>query len=94
MQDHTHFKTHHMPTPDLKCVLAIDLGSSGPKVAVVDQHGHILASRSGTFHTMYSQDGVAAEQDTGDWWAQVLHLSREVLAESGAAQQVVAISPL
>lgn len=81
-----------MTTPDLRCVLAIDLGSSGPKVSVVDQHCHILASRSGTFHTMYAQDGIAAEQDTDDWWAQVIHLSREVLAESGAAQNIVAIS--
>lgn len=81
-----------MATPDLKCVLAIDLGSSGPKVSVVDQQCNILASRSGTFHTMYSQDGIAAEQDTDDWWDQVLRLSREVLAESGAAQQIVAIS--
>lgn len=74
-----------------KCVLAIDLGSSGPKVSVVDQNGDILATRSGAFETIYSQDGKGVEQDAKEWWTQILRLSKEVIDESGTADRIVAI---
>lgn len=74
-----------------KCVLSIDLGSSGPKISVVDENGEILATRSGSFETMYVEDGRGVEQDAKEWWTQIMRLSKEVIDESGAAQRIVAI---
>jgi len=74
-----------------KCVLAIDLGSSGPKVSIVNQEGEIVATRSGHFDSVYSQNGVAVEQDAEAWWTQILQLAKEAIDESGTAKNIVAI---
>ncbi len=74
------------------CVLAIDLGSSGPKISVVDIQGNILATRSGHFESIYSENGAGVEQDAEEWWTQILRLSKEVLDESGTNGRIVAIS--
>ena len=76
----------------LKCVLAIDLGSSGPKVSIVDQNGEILATRSGIFENIYTENGKGVEQNANEWWRQILRLSKEVIDESGTAENIVAIS--
>ena len=81
-----------MPESSLKCVLAIDLGSSGPKVSVVNQNGEILASRSGIFENIYTENGKGVEQDPNDWWAQILNLSKQVIKDSGTSRNIVAIS--
>ncbi|HLP20307.1 MAG TPA: FGGY family carbohydrate kinase [Chitinophagales bacterium] len=81
-----------MTHTNLKCVLAIDLGSSGPKVSVVNQQGEILATRSGVFHNIYTDNGKGVEQDADVWWQVILMLAKEVIDESGAAQNIVAIS--
>lgn len=80
-----------MAQSQLKCVLSIDLGTSGPKISVVDEQGNILASRSGNFNTIYVQDGKGVEQDANQWWKLILQLSKEVIDESGTAQRIVAI---
>lgn len=80
-----------MQNASLKCVLAIDLGTSGPKVSVVNEQGDILATRSGSFETMYAQNGRAAEQDPNEWWRQILQLSKEVIDESNTADRIIAI---
>lgn len=76
----------------LPCVLTIDLGSSGPKVSVVDTQGRILATRSGHFENIYPDGETGVEQDAEAWWQQILVLCKEVLEESGVSQNVVAIS--
>ena len=81
-----------MPDSSLKCVLAIDLGSSGPKVAVVNQDGEIVAMRSGHFENIYTENGKGVEQNADEWWQQILSLSKQVIDESGTAQNIVAIS--
>lgn len=73
------------------CVLAIDLGSSGPKVSVVNRYGDILSTRSGSFETIYKQQGKSVEQDAENWWQQVLQLSKQVIDESCTASNIVAI---
>lgn len=80
-----------MTDNSLKCVLSIDLGSSGPKVSVVNQNGEILATRSGSLESAYSQNGAAVEQDPNEWWSQILQLSKEVIDESNTASNIVAI---
>jgi len=81
-----------METANLKCVLAIDLGSSGPKVSIVNQQGVILATRSGSFENIYGANKGAVEQDAEEWWRQILTLSKEVIGESNSAKNIVAIS--
>jgi xylulokinase len=60
-----------MPTQDeksnLKYVLAIDLGTGGPKVGLVDQEGRIKASASNNLPIYFLPDG-GAEQDPEEWW--------------------------
>lgn len=75
----------------MKCVLAIDLGTGGAKVSVVNQNGDILATRSGYFETIYSHNGIGVEQDAEGWWKQVLQLSKEVIDESNTAKSIVGI---
>ena len=72
-------------------MLAIDLGSSGPKISVVDEHGDILATRSGHFESIYSENARGVEQDPNEWWRQIMQLSKEVIQESGTAKDIVAI---
>ena len=74
-----------------KCVLAIDVGSSGPKISVVEQNGDILATRSGTFKSIYLEEGRGVEQDPNLMWDIILNLCREVIDESGMAKNIVAI---
>src|SRR5579859_4641473 len=81
-----------MPDNSLKCVLAIDLGSSGPKISVVNEQGEILATRSGYFENVYTENGKGVEQNPDEWWRQILKLSKEVIDESGTARNIVAIS--
>jgi len=80
-----------MTDSNSKCVLSIDLGSSGPKISVVDENGDILATRSGHFDNIYVEDGKGVEQDAEEWWTQILQLSKEVIDESGTANRIVAI---
>src|SRR5580658_833718 len=55
---------------DLRSVLAIDLGSGGPKVAVVDETGAILSKASESVSTIFVPGG-GAEQDPHAWWRSV-----------------------
>ena len=48
-------------------VLAIDLGTSGLKVAVVDDRGVVRAAAYEPLTTRHTPDG-GAEQDAEEWW--------------------------
>jgi xylulokinase len=51
-------------------VLAVDLGTGGPKVAVVSTSGRIVAHASEAV-PLYLLDGGGAEQDPDEWWAAI-----------------------
>ena len=55
---------------DERCVLAIDLGSGGPKVAVVSKRGEILSHARESVGTLFVVGG-GAEQNPHDWWRAV-----------------------
>ncbi len=61
-------------------VLAIDLGTGGPKVALVSATGRVAAS---AFEPVEMQllPGGGAEQDPAAWWAAIAASSRRILAE-------------
>jgi xylulokinase len=60
-------------------VLAIDLGTSGVKVAVVDERGRALASASAPLTTTFLPDG-GAEQDPEVWWQEIGRCARSIVA--------------
>ena len=62
------------------CVLAIDLGTGGPKVAVVDAGGRALAWSSRPVATVLAVGG-AAEQDPQEMWSAIVAATRAALAE-------------
>ncbi len=72
-------------------VLAVDLGTGGPKVAVLSADGRIVAHAFGPVGLELTEDG-GAEQSPEDWWQAVVNSARQALAESGvAAERVVGI---
>lgn len=70
-------------------ILSIDLGTSGPKVALVGESGDLAATATRSVHTlMLPPDG--AEQDPDEIWAAVLSAAKEVLRGAGRAVDTVA----
>lgn len=63
-----------------KYVLAIDLGTSGPKVGLVSSEGHIVGSASEPVELLLSEGG-GAEQDPHEWWAAIVTATRAVLTQ-------------
>jgi xylulokinase len=63
-------------------VLAIDLGTSGPKAAIVSSLGNVVASATEPV-SLNLLPGGGAEQDPGEWWDAVSAASRRCVAESG-----------
>ena len=72
-------------------VLAIDLGTSGPKVAVVDETGHTLAWASRPVATVLLAHG-GAEQDPERMWTAVVEATRATLAELSPTPPIGAVA--
>lgn len=70
-----------MHTAEQDCILAIDLGTSGPKVALVTAQGEVHASASAATPLLFV-DGGGVEQRAEDWWAAVVQAVRQVLAQT------------
>jgi sugar (pentulose or hexulose) kinase len=73
------------------CVLAIDLGTGGPKVALVDRDGTVLA-REFEPNTVQLHPGGGAEQSPADWWRAITTASRRLLAGRDADVRAVAVT--
>ncbi len=68
-----------MPRSDRRqFVLAIDLGSSGPKVALVADDGEMVAHARERVETFFLPEG-GAEQDPDQWWRACTDGVRKVL---------------
>ncbi|WP_249178723.1 xylulokinase [Burkholderia vietnamiensis] len=79
----------HLKTDD-SLVLAVDLGTSGCKCALVSLNGnvHAWSFRAVPLHV----DGVTAEQDPLDWWSAFIDGARELLVGNpGSGGRVVAV---
>ena len=74
-----------------ECVLAIDLGTGGPKVALVTADGTTVAWRSRPVHTTIL-DGGGAEQDPGEMWSAVVAATRDVLSAVSPLPPIVAVA--
>lgn len=75
-------------------VLAVDLGTGGPKVGLVSTRGEIVWWEHHTVTTTYGEDGRpgAATQDPEEWWQLIVAATRRGLAESPVeGDEVVAV---
>jgi len=72
-------------------VLAVDLGTSGCKAALVSVRGSVVAWQFARVDTLLFPNG-GAEQDPQAWWAAFLRVAKTLVA-SGAvpARQIVAV---
>jgi len=72
-------------------VLAIDLGGSGHKVALVADSGEVVASADTSIDTHIYPDG-GAEQDAHAWWDKALSAAKQVIREAGVLpEDIVAV---
>jgi xylulokinase len=73
--------TAHPDAAGHRYVLAIDLGTGGPKVGLVEDTGRLLAAavRRNALHIL---PGGGAEQDAHEWWQSVRDAAREVIREA------------
>src|SRR5580658_9146539 len=62
-------------------VLAVDLGTGGPKVAVVSARGAIVASAAEPV-ALRLLPGGGAEQDPEAWWSAIVTAARRALEQS------------
>jgi xylulokinase len=75
-----------------KFILAIDLGTSGPKVALFSTQGEMLGSEFEEMKLLLFPDG-GAEQSPGEWWDAIQKAAKRLLARGLAANEdIVAIA--
>lgn len=73
----------------VETVLAIDLGTSGPKVALVTCEGQVLGHASEPTALHLTADG-GAEQDPADWWRAIVTATRRLWAQGHDGKSVIA----
>lgn len=77
---------------DERYVLAVDLGTGGPKVGLVSLTGALAWRDHIAVTTSWPGEG-AAEQDAAEWWTIIADATRRAMAATGlAASQLVAVS--
>jgi xylulokinase len=69
-------------------VLAVDLGTGGPKVALLSATGRVAAHAFQEVGVKLTEDG-GAEQSPHEWWDAVVASARRALQESGAPPERV-----
>ena len=74
-----------------ECVLAIDLGTGGPKVALVAADGTTLAWSSRTVTTRFITGG-GAEQDPNEMWTAIVGATRSALEAARPIPRIVAVA--
>src|SRR5918993_3773250 len=72
-------------------ILAVDLGTSGMKVALITLRGRVLGWESEPLRLIITPDG-GAEQSPEDWWQAFLSAAGRLLKrEQSAAPEVIAV---
>ena len=73
-------------------ILAIDLGSGGPKVGLVDQQGEVKTSGF-TQTALYFLPNGGVEQDPREWWEAVSSTAKRVIKQSGVSPtEIIAVT--
>jgi len=80
------------PHVDDRFVLAVDLGTGGPKVGLVSTRGSIVWSEHRPVSTRFTPDG-GATQDAGEWWRLIRNMARRAVTSGTVpAPSIVAVS--
>ena len=75
-----------------KYILAIDLGTSGPKSALVSTRGEVIDSEFESIDLLILPNG-GAEQDPDQWWQAIINTAKRVLHKKWvAAEDIVCVS--
>lgn len=74
----------------MDAIVAIDIGTTGAKAALVDQTGRLLTSALATYPT-HTAAGNVVEQAPEDWWSAACYALQRVMAAAPAALQVAAV---
>lgn len=75
-----------------ECILTIDLGTSGPKVALVSIAGEVLGWDISDTKLILLNDG-GVEQDANDWWSKICTTSRKLLSRKELpAYKIIAVA--
>jgi xylulokinase len=80
----TELRTTTPARPEDVYVLAVDLGTGGPKAALLSATGRIAAHAFQAVGIHLTDDG-GAEQSADEWWAAVVTAARKAIADSGVA---------
>jgi len=88
----THGSEKASSLSDARYVLALDLGSGGPKAAIVSDGGQVIASAVEKTST-YLLPGGGAEQDPEEWWQGAKKAARQAICDAGVpADKIVAVA--
>jgi xylulokinase len=79
-----------MSEPGRRLVLAVDLGTGGPKFALVTLRGDVVWWEHHAVTTTYGDNG-AALQDAAEWWRLVVDATKRGVAEADRGDEVVAV---
>lgn len=63
-------------------LLGIDVGTSGTRAVVIDEHGHVTASATCEHEPFASPQPAWAEQDPRDWWRACATVVQQVLSRA------------
>ena len=77
-----------MSDNDAPVVLAVDLGTSGMKVALVTLRGEVLGLESQGVKLHLTPDG-GAEQSPDEWWQAFLTVSARLLGRNLASRRAI-----
>ena len=70
-------------------ILAVDLGTGGPKTGAVSLRGEVLAHTHAAVPTTYTPDG-GAVQDTNEWWNAIRAGTKQIAASGQVAAAALA----
>jgi len=71
-------------------ILAIDIGTTGAKAALVNRAGAILAAALATYPT-YTAAGNVVEQNPPDWWEATCRALHDLWAQTGDKARIAAV---
>ncbi|MCP4357160.1 MAG: xylulose kinase, partial [Chloroflexi bacterium] len=78
-----------MPTNNEKYILTIDLGTSGPKVALITTNGDVIGHEFEENKVILLPNG-GAEQDPNEWWKAITNSVKRLLSRNLAPVENVA----
>jgi xylulokinase len=84
----TELRNLPVSSPEDTFVLAVDLGTGGPKVAVISARGRIASHAFEKVALSLGDDG-AAEQMPQDWWEAIVAAARRAVADSSVPPEMI-----